>query len=419
MSENTPKKHFFKEISLKDQVQKRLTKLRTVFWQNPLRTSLIFLSFVWISVATLVLFSEKAAQGHNIESFEDALWWGLVTLSTVGYGDKYPVTTSGRFAAALLIISGLIGIAIVTAKISSYFLERALRERRGVVDSDTLKDHFIICGWKDEMSDFLMHFLDGNPNVKASDVVLVTNAPESDLDHIHEIERLKKIRVIHGEHYLEVNLQRAAPDRATKILILADATPGPDGSIPTITEADARTIMTAMALNNIARGVPVVAELLDASMDRYLRMAHVNEIIHSRDQSRLLLALSSGGVGIINVFQNLLSARSASFMATRKVPEGFAGRTYKELQLSLIEAGSKDTLIGVLENSGNAFAAKEAALKRAQQTPNIAELVQNLQAVKALRFNNPILNPDPEYKIQETTMLIMIEDRGAQLHGKQ
>jgi voltage-gated potassium channel len=408
--ENNPVKQEFK-----DRLQKRAAKFRAVFWRNPLRTSLLFIAAVWLTIAVGVYISEKGAQGHNIENYEDALWWGLVTLSTVGYGDKYPVTTPGRLLASLLIVSGLVGIAIVTAKISSYFLERALRERRGVVDSDTLKDHFIICGWKDEMADFLLHFLDGNPNIKAGQVVLVTHAPDSELDRIHEIDRLKEIRVIHGEHYLEVNLVRAAPERALKVLILADSTPGLDGSIPTITEADARTIMTAMALNNIARGVPVVAELIDGSMDRYLRMAHVNEIIHSREQSRLLLALSSGGVGIINVFQNLLSPKSTSFMATKKIPPGFAGKKYSDLQRDFIDQGRSETLVGVLENSGNAFAAKEAALKRAQQTPNIAELVQNLQSVKALKFNNPVLNPSPDYLLQENTMLIVIEERG--VHG--
>ena len=382
-----------------------------------MRTSLCLLALVWFSISSAVYFFEREAPSHNIDSLADALWWGLVTLSTVGYGDRYPVTGEGRWLASVLIFSGLVGIAIVTAKISSYFLERALRERRGVVDTDTLKDHFIICGWKDEMADFLIHFLDTNPELKSEDIVLVTHAPDSELDHLHEIDRLKKIKVIHGEHFLEMNLLRAAPDLAAKILILADATPGIDGSIPTITEADARTIMTAMALNNIARGVPVVAELLDASMDRYLRMAHVNEIIHSRDQSRLLLAQASGGVGLINVFQNLLSSKSSSFMATRRLPAGFEGRSYRDLQQEFVVAGRRETLVGVLENSGNAFAAKEAALKRAQQTPNIAELVENLKTVKALRFNNPILNPSPDYVLSESTMMIVIEERQVNVHG--
>ena len=69
------------------------------------------------------------------------------------------------------------------------------------------------------------------------------------------------------------------------------------------------------------------------------------------------------------------------------------------------------TLIGVLENSGNSFVAKEAALHRAQQTPNVKELVHNLQAVKALKFNHPVMNPGQGYVLHEGTMMIVIEQR--------
>ena len=50
---------------------------------------------------------------------------------------------------------------------------------------------------------------------------------------------------------------------------------------------DARTIMTAMSLSTLARGTMVAAEILDAKMDQYLKIAHVTEIIYSREYSRL------------------------------------------------------------------------------------------------------------------------------------
>ena len=68
----------------------------------------------------------------------------------------------------------------------------------------------------------------------------------------------------------------------------------------------------------------------------------------------------------------------------------------------------KALLVGVLENSGNSFVAKEKALRRAQQTPNISELVGNLQTVKALRFNQPIFGPESNYVLREGSMAIVI-----------
>ncbi len=387
-------------------------RLRVLLLANPLMTSLFFVIVVWFSVAGLELHYEYLAKDHNINNFEDAVWWGIVTLLTVGYGDKYPVTTEGRLCATLLMISGVCGIAIVTAKISSFFLERALRERRGFVDTNTLKNHFVICGWKDEMVNFLIHMLDSNPHIKDSDLVLVCAAPDSEIDKLHDLPRLKRVKVIRGEHYLELNLRRAAPDKAMKILILADSTPGPTGEIPTITEADARTIMTAMALNTIARGVPMAAEIIDASMDQYLRLAHVNEIIYSRDVSRMLLATATGGVGIANVFHELLDPRSGAFIATRALPAPLLGQKYEVLQDHYNkEQKNRETLIGILQNSGNSHVAKEAALKRAQQTPNVAELVKNLQTVKALKFNHPVFNPPRDMILEEGARAIIIEHR--------
>ncbi|WP_156109607.1 potassium channel family protein [Cryobacterium sp. MLB-32] len=54
-----------------------------------------------------VLQSERFAPGANIRTFGDALWWSVVTLGTVGYGDYYPVTTPGRLVAVALMAGGI------------------------------------------------------------------------------------------------------------------------------------------------------------------------------------------------------------------------------------------------------------------------------------------------------------------------
>lgn len=59
----------------------------------------------------------------NIRGPDDALWWAFVTMTTVGYGDKYPVTPGGRLLAALLMISGVGLFGTFTGFIASWFLE--------------------------------------------------------------------------------------------------------------------------------------------------------------------------------------------------------------------------------------------------------------------------------------------------------
>ena len=386
-----------------------LEKIRIALFRSPFVTAVVFIFISWMSLAAIVMYCEQNVKDHNINNFEDAVWWGIVTLSTVGYGDKYPLSSSGRLFAVLLIFCGVGGIAIVTAKISSYFLERALRERRGFVDPSTLKNHFVICGWKDEMSNFLLHVLASNRGMKSSDIVLINNASDSDTENLLNIPELKDLKISKGEFYLEVNLKRVAPERAAKVLILADATPNAAGQIPTISEADARTVMTAMTLNNIAKGVLVAAEILDSAMEQYLRLAHVNEIIYSRDYSRLILAKASMGTGVTNIIHELLDPKSPSSLTTKPIPEELFNQTYEKLQSYFQGLSPHIVLVGILENSGNSFAAKEKALRRAQLTPNIAELVQNLQSVKALKFNQPVFGPKLDYTLREGAMAIVIE----------
>jgi voltage-gated potassium channel len=401
-----------KWAALLEALSPRWNALRVRLMANPFLTALGFILIVWFVVGAVEYNIEASAKDGNIKSLEDGIWWGIVTLLTVGYGDRFPVTTSGRILGGILMMAGVVGIAVITAKISSYFLERALRERRGFVDTQTLKNHFVICGWKAEMSHFLLHMLDSNQKIKDSDLVLLNSAPDGEIEALLAISRLKNVKVIRGDFYIEMNLKRAAPERATKILILADATPNAAGSIPTLTEADARTIMTAMTLNNIARGTPIVAEILDSAMDQYLKLAHVNEIIYSRDYSRLLLAMAATGTGVTNVFHDLLNPHSPFFLTTKPVPEAAFNQPYDKFQQLFHKLHPHDSVIGILENSGNSHLAKEVAIRKAQQTPNVAELVANLREVKALRFNQPQFGPPPEYIVREGAMAIVIENRG-------
>lgn len=72
-------------------------------------------------VATIVTTAEQNADGANIRSFPDALYWSLVTVSTVGYGDHYPVTAVGKFTAIFLMFFGIGIFGGIIAKIVAAF----------------------------------------------------------------------------------------------------------------------------------------------------------------------------------------------------------------------------------------------------------------------------------------------------------
>jgi voltage-gated potassium channel len=376
-------------------------------------TVLTVLSSSWLLISWVVYRAEQGAQGANITSFADSLWWGVVTFLTVGYGDRYPVSPGGRVWAGLLMLAGVLAVAILTSKISSIFLEQALREGRGVVNTSRLKNHFIVCGWKDDIHELLFHILDFNAGLDSSSIVLVANLPQSVVEGLHSTPRLEKLQVVVGDYFQGATLSRAAPERARKVLILADRTPNAAGQMPSITEVDARTIMTAMTLSSIARGTQVAAEILDSKMDQYLKIANVSEIIYSREYNRLLLGNASGGTGISNILFDLLDPKTPTLITTHSITDALVGKTYPELKADFERRHPYSVVIGVLENTGNSHTIKELALRQAQKTPDMGKLVQNLRSVKEMKCNHPVFTPGAGYVMREGSMAIVIETRMA------
>ncbi|HTW01460.1 MAG TPA: potassium channel family protein [Streptosporangiaceae bacterium] len=73
--------------------------------------------------AWLVLLFEENAKGSNIHNYPDALWWAIVTVTTVGYGDRYPTTEGGRAVAVVLMLVGIGLIGVLTATVASVFVK--------------------------------------------------------------------------------------------------------------------------------------------------------------------------------------------------------------------------------------------------------------------------------------------------------
>ena len=87
--------------------------------------AVVFFVVVLMEAASiLVLLAERGAPGANIETAGDAIWWCYVTLTTVGYGDYYPVTSQGRMVGFLVLTFGLALFATITGYIANQFVSR-------------------------------------------------------------------------------------------------------------------------------------------------------------------------------------------------------------------------------------------------------------------------------------------------------
>lgn len=74
------------------------------------------------TAAVIVYDSERDVPGSNIKTLGDSLWWAATTATTVGYGDRFPVTTTGRLMAGVLMITGIALVGTITASVAAYFV---------------------------------------------------------------------------------------------------------------------------------------------------------------------------------------------------------------------------------------------------------------------------------------------------------
>jgi voltage-gated potassium channel len=89
---------------------------------NVLRVTLLLVAITWLTSAAAFTVAEDVGVDGRIQSFQDALWWALVTMATVGYGDVYPVTTAGRVVAAFTMVVGISAFGVVTASLVRFLV---------------------------------------------------------------------------------------------------------------------------------------------------------------------------------------------------------------------------------------------------------------------------------------------------------
>jgi len=86
-------------------------------------TSVGIIAILFVFFSAIAILQVEDDPNSNIKTAEDAIWWAYVTVTTVGYGDKYPVTTEGRVIAGILMTAGVGLFGTFTGFIASWFVE--------------------------------------------------------------------------------------------------------------------------------------------------------------------------------------------------------------------------------------------------------------------------------------------------------
>ena len=373
------------------------------FFSSRLTILIMFLIiFIVVSGALVLIF--EFTHNDQFMNFIDGVWWSIITFSTTGYGDKVPVTLGGRFISVIAIFIGIGAMTYLSGTLASIFVEQTNRVRRGLMDFGKKKNHYVICGWKDNMMDILKEILRLNRDIDSSDLIIVSNVDFEKIENLKKEKELSSIAYVKGDYYSDLALARANVGLARKVVVLADRL---ESGTPE--EVDSKTVMAVLTIRSLSKDVYICAELLDEKYEPYMKQAMCDEIIRIRDYSRMIVANSSATNGISQIIYNLISPGSGtSKLSTCPIPVDFVNKTYSDFK-TYVNQDSARILLGILENTGSPNKMKIDALREAQKTSDVSRLVSNLKAVKELEVNSPVFLPKDEYVIKNNCMGIILE----------
>jgi voltage-gated potassium channel len=382
----------------RDSRRERLRRLRAALQAE--RVPSLAAAFAAVLVAGgLLVYGLESALNPQFRRPSDGLWWAIVTLTTVGYGDSYPVTGAGRLVAGAMMVVGVGLVGTFTAKIAAVLVERRIREGRGLGEAQ-LSGHLVVVGWKSDMPDLVEGLLRAQPGLEPGRVVLANAAGEAANEEL--LARFPGLAYVHGDTVDPAVLKRAGIARARRVVVLADE------SVPrSDQETDARTVMTVMNVESLAPEVYTCAEVLGRTFVEQLKVTRCDEVVLSRGHARAMLLSASAATGMSPLVEKLLAPGAG--LATVPVPDAFVGRPFSELADHLRRESGR-LAIGLIENTGHAMAIKREALRAAQMTEDVSQLLDNLRALQEIVPNRPVLDPPPAYPVPRHALAVVVGD---------
>jgi voltage-gated potassium channel len=262
-------------------------------------------------------------------SLVSAVWWSIVTMTTVGYGDISPVTTGGRMVAVLIMFFGIGVLGMLSAGLAALLISKKMKENSGMRKTD-LKDHIIICEWNHRTRAILRE-LRANDRTANSPIVLIADISEKPLDD-------DLLFFIRG-NVNEESLNQANLKLARTVVVMGD-----DNLEPT--SRDAKVVLSTLTIESMVNEVHTVVELVDKANEQHCRRAKADEIIVGSEISSHLIATATLDHGISAVVSELLSSSYGNELRTMPVPENMAEKKFIEV-FTAVKQKCQATVLGI------------------------------------------------------------------------
>lgn len=300
----------------------------------PVAPTQTFVNLVLVTTAVWVLaawsfFSFEDGTNESITGFGDALWWSMTTLSTVGYGDLYPVTDGGRVVAVGTMIFGVGVLGILAGTIATAFVELRERGRRGL-GKVRMREHLLVLGWNPKARLAVEDFR-ADPRHAARPVCIVADLPETPLAS-------PDVSFVRGTPGHRDTLERAAAAAASVAIAFAE-----DPSDP---RSDHQTALTVLMLRRLNADVLISAELVRSENREHLEAAGCDAVVDAGSLASSLLVRAIQDLGVGALVEEMLSNTHGEVELYRAPCAAWAGQPYGDMATTLLSR--RVTVVGLL-----------------------------------------------------------------------
>ncbi|MAV59491.1 MAG: hypothetical protein CMG07_06045 [Candidatus Marinimicrobia bacterium] len=291
-------------------------------FDNELAKIITILVIMWLFGAIGILILESKNQ-PDFNSLKNTLWWTIVTMTTVGYGDMSPKGDYSRLFATFLMLTGIGISGLFTSTMSSIFVTKKIREGRGLETVKT-KNHIVICGYNPNL-EMILDFIIKSYNNEFP-IVLVNDLSEDKINSILSKYNKIEIRFVKGDHSRENILEKANVQNSKSVMVLTD-----DADI----NGDQKTILSTLTLKNINSNLRVIAQVSNRENITHLRRANVDEIIINDKFETFMTASHILDPGVPQALHQLIDENSSHKFQSKSIPKDYIGKTFDELSKSL------------------------------------------------------------------------------------
>ncbi|MFC1716137.1 potassium channel family protein [Candidatus Poribacteria bacterium] len=250
----------------------------------------------------------------NVKTIGDAIWWSFVTITTVGYGDLYPQTTGGRIIGVVVMVFGIGFLGMFTATIASVFVERRIRQDRGLKALKGLKNHILLCGWNYTANEVISEI---HADDKTKEIVIVANLEEKPVDG-------DNVDFVRGDPADVDKLEMACLSGAKTAIVLHDESGTGNGR-------DGQGILTVLAIKYACPEIYVCVQILDENNVDHCLRAGADEVIVTGALTAKLLGQATLDHGVTKIVSELLSNKYGNQFYKLRCPEKYVGTTFRSL----------------------------------------------------------------------------------------